>query len=556
MTWVQRAGQDSAIAILDAQAAPVKIKRTDKIGPLLEEGLKQHEQGDLERALVAYQQVMGLDKEHVGAMMAAATLHTERGEYDAAEWLLKRALSIAPTCYAYNTLGQIQLGRRNWDGAVNAFRASLALDPTNLTTWPNLIFALDVHPGASPGLRFFERRLFNDLHCKPLTDAAAPHTNDPDPERKLRVGYVSGDFRQHSGAHGFGPVVFGHHRDRVEVHLYDVAQAPPADDDRVAAYFRDLPETTWHDLRGYDDATVAASIRADEIDILVDLVGYSAGCRALAFARKPAPLQVSGFGYATGLGIDAIDYVVADDVVIPPQHEGRYAERPLRLPCFMGYEKAPPWPELAPPPALTRGYPTFGYFGRAIKMSPQTLSLWADILRRMPQARMIFKSGDYQDAVLVTQVTSTLAALGVNPAHLEFRTGTSRFDHIAAYNDIDVSLDPFPHAGGVTTIESLLMGVPTITLLGDYICGRTGASYLTLLGFKSAIARTPFEYAEHAISTASEVWTLEDRQAMRFRLLTSVLLSDDGYATAVEDAYRTIWREWCQDRTRAEVAPL
>jgi protein O-GlcNAc transferase len=547
MVWQQAAGNGSAFVTLTEQP-PVKLKRTDKITPLLEAGIKAHESGEMERALSAYRQVMGLDKDNVGAMTAAALIHADRGEHEAADFLLRRSLQVAPTVVAYNTLGYVSAARRDFDGAINSYRASLELDPTNLTTWPNLIFTLDLHPYASPELRLSERRRFNDLHCKALTEAAEPHANDPDPERPLRIGYVSGDFKQHSAAHGFGPVIMGHHKDQYQTYLYDVDQAVPNPEDQVSGWFKGLA-SVWRDARGVADHVLAEMIRADRIDVLVDLSGYSGGGRALVFARKPAPIQVTGFGYATGLGIDAMDYVIGDDTVIPEHHERFYHEKVLRLPCFMAYEKAPPWPEIVTPPKERNGYVTYGYLGRVVKISPQTLAAWAEILTRVPDARMLFKSGEYADEALQRQVQAGLGALGVAPDRLEFRAGSARLAHLEAYNEIDISLDPFPHNGGVTTVESFLCGVPTVTVLGNYLCGRTGASIMQALGLKHAVARTPFEYVNHAVSMAADTWTYEDRMALRMRVMESVLFSEDAYASAVEEQYRTIWRAWCDQQT-------
>lgn len=537
MVWTQELGSGSVATVLDPQETPPDEAPAELYAP----------DGDLARALPVYQQIMGLDRENGAAMLAAGLVQKLEGENGAAEWLLRRSLKVAPTVIAYNHLGHLLLGRRDWDGALAAYRASLAIDPSNTTTWPNLLFGLDLHPGATPQLRLAERRAFNELHCRALTEAAPPHQNDRDPERVIRVGYVSGDFKQHSAAHGFGPAILGHHADRVEVHLYDVDQSPPNPDDMVAEWFKTLPHATWHDVRGYDDAALAAVIRNDGIDVLVDLSGYSGGGRPMMFARKPAPVQVSGFGYATGLGIDAMDYIVADETLIPERHEKNYHERVMHLPCFMGYEKAPPWPDVAPPPKLRNGYTAYGYLGRVLKLSPQTLAVWADILRRDPTSRLLLKGGEYKDAVMVEQIRTALVALGVDASRIEFRTGTPRFDHLAAYGDVDVALDPFPHNGGVTSAEAILMGVPLITLLGDYVCGRVGASIMSAVGFKSAVARTPYEYANHALDTAAQAWTLEDRRALRGRICSSILMDSDRYAGAVEDAYREAWRTYCAE---------
>lgn len=534
MAWTPQIGAGSSLTLL--------TERPDEAPP-------PPEIDSLSRALPVYQQIMGLDREAGPALAAAGLIQAAEGQAGAAEWLLRRSLAVAPTVVAHNYLGHLLLGRREWDEAVIQYRASLALDPQNTSTWPNLLFALDLHPWATPELRLAERRRFDALHCRPLTDAAPPHTNDPDPERVLRIGYVSADFKQHSALHGFGPLIREERAAGFEVHLYNVDPEPPNPEDRVQAWCRSLPHATWHDVQGYDDATLAATIRADGIDILVDLAGYSAGGRPLLFARKPAPIQISGFGYATGLGIDAMDYLAADDVLVPPQHEGRYHERILRLPSFMGYEPAPPWPDVAPPPKARNGHVTYGYLGRIVKLSPQTLAAWAQILTRDPTARLLLKGGEYDDPGIRDGIAGALEALGVEPDRLEFRPATSRPDHLAAYGDVDVALDPFPHNGGVTTVEAMLMGVPVIALLGDYICGRVAASLLTTLGFAEAVARTPREYVEHALTVAAEDWPREQRAGLRHRVCTSILFDHRAYAAACEDAFRAAWWAWCAGRT-------
>jgi predicted O-linked N-acetylglucosamine transferase (SPINDLY family) len=549
MGWTMQNGEGSAIVTLDPSHI-LESEREDTSLPLLTVPEDPHDLSGLAAALPVYQQVMGLDRDASPAMIAAGLIQYHAGNVSAAEWLLKRSIKVAPTVIAHNNLGHILLGRRQWDESIQHYRRSLEIDPTNLTTWPNLLFALDLHPGATWQLRLAERRRFNELHCKALTEAAAPHMNDPDPDRVLRVGYVSADYKQHSAVHGFGPVLGGHHAGRVELHLYDVDQEPPNPKDQISEWLRNLEGAVWHDVRGYDDATLVATIRADGIDILVDLSGYSGGGRPLMFARRPAPIQVSGFGYATGLGIDAMDYIVGDATIIPERHENRYHERVMRLPCFMAYEPGPPWPEIGPPPRERNGYTTYGYLGRVVKISPQTLATWAEILLRDPTAHMLLKGGEYKDDAIIEQIAGALGALGIERDRLEFRLGSSRPEHLAAYGSMDIALDPFPHNGGVTSVESLLMGVPVVTLLGDYVCGRVGASIMTTLGFKGAIARTPFEYVSHALATSEETWTFEDRQALRRRVCNSVLMNADVYASAVEEQYRAAWKTYCGTREK------
>lgn len=499
-------------------------------------------------------EALSLDPGNPDAMSLLAMVLHHRGETATAITLLRRAVRIAPSGRLWCNLGVVLSSSRDYVGGIAAYREAIRLDPLNVTNWTNLLFALDHHPEATPTLRLAERRAFNALHCAALTAAAEPHENERDPERRLRIGYVSGDFRNHSASIAFGPTIFGHDRERFEIFLYDNSVDPF---DQDSARFKAAADH-WLTVTDLGDEALARQIRADGIDILVDLSGYSTGGRLLVFARKPAPIQITGWGHATGTGLDCMDYLLSDAVTIPPEHEHQYHEQVLRLPSVMGFDVRSPYPEVAPPPAERNGYPTFGYLGRAYKLNERTLATWADLLRRLPTARLILKAAEYSNQALRGWVLDVLSGLGVEAHRVDIRGSTTRERHLATYNEIDVHLDPFPHGGGVTTLEACLMGVPTVTLMGDYVPGRVSASILGQVGGGSE-AKDSDSYiwaAEYADAGES----LARRQFRRTNILGSIMCNEREYAASVEDAYREVWRRWCRPladiRLDQEIDPI
>jgi protein O-GlcNAc transferase len=280
----------------------------------------------------------------------------------------------------------------------------------------------------------------------------------------------------------------------------------------------------------------------DRIDILIDLGGAAQGHRAQTFACRPAPIQVTGWGYPHGLGIKAFDYLVADPVAIPESHADRYPEKRLELPCIMGYVPGSVLPELTTAPQSRLGYRTYGYLGRAMKVNGPTLALWAEVLRGDPTGRLLLKSDQYDDRQMRERVVNGLTALGVEGDRIEIRGGTTRTDHLAAYRDVDVCLDPTPCGSGQTTLDACLMGVPTVSLLGAWVSGRITASIQSVLGMPQWATDDRRIYVGLAQKAAAPHWP--NRHYLRDALLGSILVDGQAYALAVEAQYRRIWREW------------
>lgn len=486
-------------------------------------------------------EALTMDPGNADALNLLGMAMHERGDSATAITLLRRAARIEGSGRMYSNLGVVLQSSRDYIAGITAYRQALRIDPLNITTWTNLLFAMDHHPEASPQLRMADRRAFNAMHCAALTAAAEPHENDRTPDRKLRIGYVSADFKNHSASVAFGPVIFGADRERFHLTLYDNGSERP---DQETVRFHGAADAVYG-VSEMSDVELARQIRADQIDILVDLTGYSSGGRLLTFARKPAPIQMTGWGHATGTGLDCMDYLFSDAVTIPPEHEANYREQIICLPCVMGFDVRPPYPEVSGPPAERNGYVTFGYLGRAYKLNERCLSVWAELLRRMPTARLILKGKEYANPVLREWVLSVFASLGVPPDRLSLRGSTTRELHLATYNECDVHLDPFPHGGGVTTLEACLMGVPTVTLMGDYVSGRISASVLKVADPTRGYASTVDGYLLLA-NCESMVGSLKERQRLRDKILSSIMCDNRGYASAVEDAYRTVWRRWCE----------
>lgn len=519
---------------------------------LLQQASVWQQDGKEQLAEEAYRRVLAVDPTNADAMNLLALVHNAHGQYEQAVKLLRAAISIHPAGRFYTNLGVVLSAYGDRTGSIAAFRLAARQNPNSIVPWPGTIFAMDLHPYSLPHVRLADRREFNRIHCAALTASAPPHENDPDPDRKLKIGYLSGDFRHHSASMVFAPVLQGHNHDNVEVFCY-FNEEPERPADEVTDQFKALADH-WCQANEFDDDALAQKIREDRIDILVDLSGYSNGYRLLALARKPAPIIATGWGHVTGLGIDACDYIMADSVSAPVEHEAYYHERILRLPCIVSFDPRPPYPEVAEPPANANGYISFGYLGRANKTSEAVWAVWSKILHQVPGSRLLLKGADYKSDEFRQKVLDFFISLRVSSHRLEFRPATPRQNQLRAHHDVDIMLDPFPQGGGVTTLEACLMGVPSVALLGNYLNGRIAPSIMYAIGARSGVvAQSEDEYVDEAVKLAGQQRTLEDRLLLRKRLLESVLCRPERYATAVEMAYRRAWRDWC-DARRGEVA--
>jgi protein O-GlcNAc transferase len=508
----------------------------------LQQALSYQQDGDLQAAERLYRRVLVADPANTDAMNLLAVIHHEHGNRELAIRMLQAAVKLKPETGPYwNNLAVVLSKHGERISSIAALRHAIQYNPRDHNCHQALIFAMDLHPESTADVRMADRRAFNANFCAALTARAAPHANVPDPDRILRVGYVSGDYRQHSAAMVVEPILEHHDPEQVAVHLYSNYPGTDPVTERIKGYGH-----VWRDVSTLNDDQFAAQIREDGIDVLVDLSGYSGGNRLLAFARKPAPVQITAWGHATGTGLDCMDILFADAVTIPPEHEPMYRERILWLPCILSYRPPDDAPPVAPPPAERNGYISFGYLGRANKTHEETWATWAEILHRVPHSRLILKSDDYKDTAVRELVSDYLISLRIGTGRFEFRGMTDNPSHMASYSDVDISLDSWPQSGGVTVLESCLMGVPTVTRLGSFANGRVGASILAHLQQDLGIALDRPSYVSLAVAMAGLTRTLGDRLALRDRLLGSVICDGPAYTQHVETLYRHAWRTWIE----------
>lgn len=410
------------------------------------------------------------------------------------------------------------------DKAVSHFSACLAQDPMRRDVRDALIFALDLDPRTTADERYAQRRAWWALYGAPAYARRRPHTNDRAANRLLRVGYVSADFRQHSAGMAVEGLITG---GIPGTRAYCYAAHTPDRDDAHTTVYQSL--TRYRNVSGMDDAALAARIRADQIDILVDLSGYTAGNRLSMFCHKPAPVQLTAWGYLP-TGLDAMDAWFADPIA---HGDESGPEQIVELPAII------PWTPPAGflPQSVKAPYPVFGAFTRWDKVNDDVLATWGAVLARVPEAVLRCKGEIYQDP-------HVQAAIRAAVPRVEFVGGTTHRTHLAAIGEVDVMLEPFPQGGGVTTCEALWMGVPSVTLQGSESRARVASALLTHVGATRGIATTREGYIDAAVALMRDRAALEaDKQTLRARLLASPICT--GYREAVSAAYRNLWRAWC-----------
>ena len=397
-------------------------------------------------------------------------------------------------------------------------------------------------PEQNPDEILAEHRRWAQVHAN-VPGGVPRYANSRDPARRLRVGYVSADFRSHAVGFFFEPLLANHDRNVVEAVCYSGVARPDATTERLRSM-----ASQWRDIGGLSTEQVASMIRADGIDILVDLAGHTSGTRLKVFAHKPAPVQVTYLGYPTTTGLPVMDYRFTDELADPEGEDVYYTEKLLRLPgAFLCYRPLDNCPPVSPLPAMEKGYVTFGSFNNLSKISPSVISLWVKLLQEVPGSRLFVKNPSLTDTATRERYYGLLEKQGATRDRVELQGRTAtQAEHLALYSRLDIALDTFPYNGTTTTCEAIWMGVPVITLAGQRHAGRVGVSILSNAGFGEWIARTPEQYITLAAGLAADVKKLAALRAnLRQRMSDSPLCDGQVFARKVETAYREIWRAWC-----------
>jgi len=425
--------------------------------------------------------------------------------------------------------------------AVREYRETFRLAPDFHHALTGVLGTLNAVADATPEEVFEAHRAWATAVAAPLYPAAPRFRNTRDAGRRLRVGYVSPDLRRHPVGTMFAPVLERHDAARVETFCYYNYPRGDVMTDRMrrAAHH-------WREIAGQHDAAVADAVRADAIDILVDLVGHTRHTRLPVFARKPAPVQVSWLGYFNTTGLATMDYFITDPVSSPPGQERYFVERLIRLPATrFCYEPPGFLPEVGALPARTRGHVTFGCLNNLAKLNDRVLALWARILAAVPGARVVLQASALNDPLVQQRFRARAEAHGIAAERLELRRFVPVEQASRTYHDIDIALDPFPFCGGMTSLDALWMGVPVVTLPQAMIAGRQTASMLANLGLPELIAADEAGYVAIATGLASDLDRLAAlRAALRERFRRSPLADHDRFTRDLEGAYAGMWAAW------------
>ncbi|HUC84723.1 MAG TPA: tetratricopeptide repeat protein [Candidatus Acidoferrales bacterium] len=528
--------------------ALASLREATRLSPLdlvfwLSRGVTAMHGRQLDDAVQSFQQAVRLNPAmpETHAMLGQALLAQQRT--DEAREQFNEALRLRPNySEACHDLGRLCAEEGLITEAIAQYRAALAIKPAP-ETQTNYLFLLNYLPDTNPEGHFAEHRRWSDWFEKPLRHLWRPHTNDRAPNRRLRLGYVSPDLRDHPIASFMEPILRHHRGEQFQVFCYANVKTPDAITRRLC-----LLAHQWRDIYGLEPDAAADLIRQDGIDILVDLAGHTTDNSLLVFARKPAPVQVTWIGYPNTTGLDAVDYRLTDAISDPPgQTEPWHSERLIRLPqtfsCYCAAAESPP---IGPLPALANGYITFGSFNNFRKVSEPTIALWAQLLRAVPDSRLLLKSQGLGNPKTARRLREQFVRAGADAERIELAgAGLAKDVHLGLYNRVDLCLDPFPYNGTTTTCDALWMGVPVVTLAGHKHVARVGVSLLSHLGHPEWAAATPDAYLAKGRELTSDLSALSAlRLGLREQMRQSPLCDAPVFIAHLESAYRDMWTQW------------
>ena len=501
----------------------------------------------LGRAITFLERELAVRGESLDLLNRLAIAYMINSSFAKSEQICRKMIDQTPEfAPAYITLSNVLVRMGDWRGALDSDRKALEVNPDECRIHSNVMFEMNYSPEIEAGAVFEEHRAWSRRHEKPLAERRKTLSPLPGGERRLKIGYVSPDFHAHPVGYLTQGIIRQHDRDRFEIHCY----ARVANPDDITEDIRHNVDR-WHDTEALSDADLADQVVADGIDILVDLSGHTGGNRLLLFALKPAPIQATWLGYFHSTGLEAIDYFITDPYTSPKAGGQYFSEVPVWLPntrfCYTPPDYAP---DVAPPPVLRNGFITFGTFNKLAKMNDEVVAAWAQILKRLPEARLWLKSTGLNEEAVCAQVHSRFSALGIAPERIVMRAASDHITMFEEYGEIDIALDTFPYTGGLTTFEALWMGVPVVTLAGKAVVARQSASALCNLGLADLVFDTVEEYVAGAVKLAQDSARLSElRQALRPTMRQSPLCEVAGFTRDLEHLYRRMWRAWCEGRS-------
>lgn len=505
-------------------------------------GVTYQQMGKFEAAIDSFGHAVELNPDFAEAHFALGSVRKRINQFGAASDNYRRAISTKPEWFeAHDALGFTLKSQGLYSDALKSMREALAIRP-DAECHSGLIHTLNCHPEYGPAELFEEARRWNDLYVNSLQMPRFSYNLDRIPERRLKIGYLSPDFKRHPVGYFFHPVFVEHNREEFELIAYSSVEAP---DDLTALCAKKADR--WCDVVNLDDETLAEMVNEDGVDILIDLAGHTYGNRLLTLARRPAPIQLCGGGHIGTSGVAGVDYLISDWFHTPAGSDEFYSEKLLRLPHgYVCYEPPDSAPAVGNLPSRERDYVTFGCYNNLWKLTPQVVDLWAEILREVPNSRIRLQAVAFAEDITRSRVHALFESHGIERSRVELVGPVTHPVLLGNYGLLDIALDPFPYSGGLTTCEALWMGVPVITLSGETFASRHSTSHLSNVGLEGFITKTREEYISVATGLARDLDYLESiRVALRDRMAASPLCDFAGYTRNLEAAFRDLWRKWC-----------
>ncbi|MCE9620021.1 MAG: tetratricopeptide repeat protein [Planctomycetes bacterium] len=501
------------------------------------------ESGNMSEAIASYRRAVAIDPRPV-ALDHLGTMLMQIGELDEAAECCRQAIQRQPreqSANLYNNLAIVLQQQGKLKEAIESIEAGLAITPDDSVMRNNYLYTLNFLADPDLAKVFEAHRQFGRLYDRPLPPRDVQEDRAAGTKRRLRVGYVSPDFRQHSVSYFIEPILAAHDKEKFEVFCYsNNAQV----DDYTTRIKGLVP--SWRLIHNRSEEEVAELIRRDGIDLLVDLAGHTQNSRLLLFGLKPAPVQVTWLGYPNTTGLTTMDWRITDRFADPPGESDKlHTEKLWRMPeCFSCFQPQAASPDVGPLPALKNGHVTFGSFNNFAKTTPQVIAVWARILKRVPGSRLVLKNKSMSAPGVQNFILSIFAKHGVAAGSIEMRGQDGpHASHLEQYNTIDIGLDPFPYNGTTTTFEALWMGVPMVVLAGVSHVGRVGVSQMSNLGLPELIGKDPNDYVEIAARLAADVPRLTAlRAGLRQRMIASPLMDVPRFTRNLETAYQEMWK--------------
>ncbi|MBW8039429.1 MAG: methyltransferase domain-containing protein [Planctomycetes bacterium] len=543
--------------------------------PLLETMLKTDASDDMVKIL---SQMFNEDPSRKDILLELARAFNRNKNFDEAESWYKKVLDYGPDILALHGLGRICISKGrpsqaveymqsgleaypndngfshdlgiylSWAGrfeqGIDLLKRTLEKEPENVLLRSDLLLQLHYQQDLDPKKLFNEHKKWGQIHAAGLKTGKS-HRNIPDPDRRLRIGYISADFFMHSVAYFFEPLLDGRDHAAIEVYGYGNVDSPDKITERLKGKF-----DHYRNIREISDKEVTRIIEHDQIDILVELSGHSAGNRLGVLANKPAPIQVTYLGYPDTTGVKQVDYRLTDSLAEAPKSQQFYTEELAFLPkgflCYSPPDFAPP---VAPLPVLEKGFITFASFNNNKKINHKIMKLWAQILKANDNSQLLLKFLGGQDQQVREHYFRRFEQLGIPTERVKILGRKTPVEHLKLYEQADIALDTYPYNGTTTTCEAIWMGVPTVSLVGKCHASRVGNSILNRVGLESLVASNPQEYVEKAASLASDFQALARiRASLRGKIIKSGFCDAESFACDVEEAYRKMWHRWCRSQ--------